>query len=426
MNPRANAHCAQIYQNEQGMQYGVDEDFWRILRENAGEKEYRRRNGLFKSTIHWGQRKLLISEIEFLTIIGQEGLRDATVVYAGAAPGTHIRFLATLFPLVRFVLVDPAPFSIRESHQIEIIQEMFTDELAKTLGSRHRRIYFISDIRSTDPFRDEANVVEERVVADMKAQQDWHFLLGSQRSILKFRLPWDDGHTRYLNGDIYLPVWGPSSTTECRLITVKPGAHEEVYRTYDNRKYERQMFYFNNVTRHSLYRHQLSMGSPLAEGIDHCYDCKAEIEILRGYLTEMSSRPFNHLTIGYEIARMSREISKALGANRTLASPNPDPELQRDKIIRRQWIDGRPAYAATEGPRKRARLSRETSDEPENDSRRTDSRQRIFNSRLRLPNGDHHPHVRPGPDEPAAPDVSAQDGQPVCGGGLDQGCVVLR
>ena len=342
--PVHNPHCAQIYQNKPHLDYETDADFWRILRDNSDEMDYKpRHNGMVKTTIHWGQRKLLMSEIEFLTVIGKAGLQDATIVYAGAAPGTHIRYLGSLFPSVKFILVDPSPFSIQESNQIRIIQDLFTDELAKDLGCKGDKIYFISDIRSTDPFRDEAQVVEERVAADMKAQQTWHFLLNSQRSMLKFRLPWDDNQTLYLNGDIYLPVWGPQSTTECRLITSKPKIHN-LYELYDNRRYEKQLFYFNNVTRHSLYRHDVTSESAKREGLDHCYDCRAEIEILRRYITEISPKPFSSLTLNEEIAKLSQEISRSLGRNRTLASPNPDPEGRRDRIRDRQWRDGKPAY----------------------------------------------------------------------------------
>jgi hypothetical protein len=76
--------------------------------------------------IHWGQRKLLLSEIEFLTKFSVPG---ATVLYAGAAPGTHTLYLIELFPELKFVLVDPAPFSnkLKEGPQCLLRQEFFTD-----------------------------------------------------------------------------------------------------------------------------------------------------------------------------------------------------------------------------------------------------------------------------------------------------------
>lgn len=376
---RANAQCAQVFLNSPRMAYETDGDFWRILRENSGEMRYRRRKGTYKTVVHWGQRKLLLSEIEFLTIIGREKLlRDAVVVYAGAAPGTHITYLAQLFPSVGFILVDPAPFTVKESAQIRLIHAFFTDDLARCLASElgGKKVFFVSDIRSTDPFRDGDEEAEARVCDDMKSQERWHFLLGSQRSMLKFRLPWDDGQTWYLNGDVYLPVWGPQTTTECRLITNAGrgggGNGNNMYRRYDNRKYERQLFYFNNVTRHSLYHHEVNSEAALREGIDHCYDCKAEIEILRRYLIEIAAPagggggsssstdglllPLSRVGrrregdapsscgLDEQIAGISREISKCLSVYRTLGHPTPDPAERRRVIIQRQYLDGMPAY----------------------------------------------------------------------------------
>jgi hypothetical protein len=76
--------------------------------------------------VHWGQRKLLLSEIEFLTHYAEPGI---TVVYAGAAPGTHIPYLAGLFPGVSFVLVDPNKFNCVSSGRIVVRQEYFTHEV---------------------------------------------------------------------------------------------------------------------------------------------------------------------------------------------------------------------------------------------------------------------------------------------------------
>ena len=139
-----------------------------LLHPQAPMTIYRRRRDEDKSVIHWGQRKLLISEICFLIMLGCSPTHDdvastaatfatsrsesiafnaisralsalaalgsgesvveartscssakrhskkctyrAWLVYAGAAPGTHIPILASLFPRVLFILIDPAPF----------------------------------------------------------------------------------------------------------------------------------------------------------------------------------------------------------------------------------------------------------------------------------------------------------------------------
>ena len=58
---------------------------------------------LFKGG-HWGQRKLLLTEILFFTLHGKP---NTTVIYAGAAPSDHMLFLSKMFPTYHFVLVDP-------------------------------------------------------------------------------------------------------------------------------------------------------------------------------------------------------------------------------------------------------------------------------------------------------------------------------
>ncbi len=66
-----------------------DGEVWRILEEDAPRAPYRRRKDEVKSVIHWGQRKLLVAEIEFLTMYAGTRKSDTPqpVVYAGAAPG---------------------------------------------------------------------------------------------------------------------------------------------------------------------------------------------------------------------------------------------------------------------------------------------------------------------------------------------------
>lgn len=53
---------------------------------------------------------------------------------------------------------------------------------------------------------------------DLKAQHRWVELLRPCRALLKFRFPYTEGHTESLKGELWLPVWGPQTTTECRLL----------------------------------------------------------------------------------------------------------------------------------------------------------------------------------------------------------------
>jgi len=266
----ANPHTAQYFCGPERSQ-AVKEQFSRILAPDAAGLSYHRRRDERKSVVHWGQRKLLMSEIEFLTLYA---VPDCTVVYAGAAPGTHTGFLADMFPEVKkFVLVDPGQFSVRPGPRIQVIQDLFTDDMA--FSFRGQDVLFISDIRTANWHKLNRDDVEEAVQEDMMAQMRWHLLMQPRHSMLKFRLPWEDGKTAYLNGTVFLPVWGPQTTTETRLVV----ARDAKMKDWDNRLYESQMFRFNTVTRVQNYPHQVR-----AEGIDHCFDCASEVEILRRYL----------------------------------------------------------------------------------------------------------------------------------------------
>jgi len=105
-------------------------------------------------------------------------------------------------------------------------------------------------------------------------QMKWHLKLKPAASMFKFRLPWGEGKTDYLDGIISLPVWGRQTTTETRLIVVG-----DKVKSYCNTTYEEQMFYFNTTTRVQYYIHQND-----DIGYDHCYDCAAELLIIENYI----------------------------------------------------------------------------------------------------------------------------------------------
>lgn len=58
---------------------------------------------------HIGQRKLLLSEVQFLTQVNS-GIKYC--IYAGSAPGHKTHFLSKLFPDTKFILIDPNKFNL--------------------------------------------------------------------------------------------------------------------------------------------------------------------------------------------------------------------------------------------------------------------------------------------------------------------------
>ena len=261
-----------------------------------------------RTTVHIGQRKLLMSEIGAL--MGLERETEYLVVYAGAAPGNHIPYLADLFPHMTFHLYDPRPFSIRASDRIQLYNAYFTDATAEQYTITDLPLVFISDIRR--------DIQGPTVWGDMLMQQDWHLIMKPVLTSLKFRLPWPNEKiistqsrstrltapykVEYLAGDIHLPIWGRQSTTECRLVIHK--ARHEGKRTYDCLAYEEEMSYFNKKIRPCVHTAQ----KVRTGGLDACFDCAAEVALLRRYAEWNKEEPTDEY-----VSKMSAEITSVLG-----------------------------------------------------------------------------------------------------------------
>ena len=90
--------------------------------------------------LHLGQRKLLLTEVDFLTEYCD---LSKNIVYVGAAPGHHIEFLSFLFQNNIFYLYDPREFAITDNENIKIYQKYFEIGDVNKIDD----FIFISDIR---------------------------------------------------------------------------------------------------------------------------------------------------------------------------------------------------------------------------------------------------------------------------------------
>jgi len=256
----------------------------RLLLPDAPRKPYQRRNFEYKSTLHWGQLKLLLNEIEFCNLLMRLPADEYQLIYIGAGPGHHIPYLASLFPKIKFILYDKTPFVLGKNYnekQIIPIQEYFTDEEAQkyspeNIPKEHDKLIvgFMSDIRNIPS-------TEAMVARNMEQQLRWHNAVKPDLTMFKFRLPWDDGFTEYPEGDIYIQPFAGQTSTETRLI-VKKGAPMI---KYDNRKYEEQLYYYNSITRSQPHEHLFGNTNLLDDKLDTCYDCAALVYIMNEYLS---------------------------------------------------------------------------------------------------------------------------------------------
>lgn len=244
--------------------------------------------------VHWGQKKLMYSEIEFLLWVEEQiGQVPLVMVYVGAASGTHLIKMSEMFPQVKFHLYDKAKFNSRlRPPQFKIYQQYFLDKDAhkwKKFREEHsdQPLVLVSDIRTASWSTMDAFTVEKQVKQDQDWQMNWHQIMGPDFSMFKFRLPWDDGQTEYLRGKDRLQIYPGHNSTETRLW-VEKGAPLVMY---DNRKHEEQLAFFNRVLRVANYHNPLDqMTLEERKGTDNCtpmddrYDAAAEAILLEAYL----------------------------------------------------------------------------------------------------------------------------------------------
>ena len=243
-------HIAQVFRGLNPPDTFTQEPFSRILGENAPLMPYRRRQMEVKTVVQWAERRLFLWELEFLTSFA---LRPGTiVVYADCAPGTRIPYLASLFPHVSFVCVDPTSLDIDESAvpNVAVKQEAFSDALARQMRQEAeatgKTVLFISSATADSPV---GGLLAEEYSKDtgfseaaLDAQKRFYLLLKPAKALLKFSLPWTDGSTHYLDGDVMLGVWNGPTSTEARIV---PNGFQ---RTWSHRHFEEQMMHFNNVS----------------------------------------------------------------------------------------------------------------------------------------------------------------------------------
>lgn len=310
--------------------------------EDIDEKlKYEEVKNILKISIHLGQRKLLLSEVQFLTRIEEEnpGSSEYTIVYAGAAPSIHTSYLSTLFPRAKFLLVDPNDFDIqapfvmltnkrdkkeeslgkdryrficrafvKKNTKMQIINGYFTGDLAEVIREIiGKDTYFISDIRT--------NIIGKvshtfDIIWNNCQQYNWIKTMEPVLSLLKFRHPFynekdeefyeyyddysddflkskelgldflENFRTKrfvYFDGVVNVQAFPGQASTESRLIT--DGKSLKDYGEYQD--YE-DVFCYYNLTNRSLRLHK-NGNSSRNEGFDHCNDCALENSIWENY-----------------------------------------------------------------------------------------------------------------------------------------------
>jgi hypothetical protein len=272
---------------------------------------YSKGHKVTKGGIHWGQRKLLLSEIDFFTHFLKRG-EKAVAYYIGAAPFDHGRILLEMFPDLTFVLCDPRDVwsdelrqEANRSHPRVIIECGWVDEehiknLISEVATEGRgtfkvetirkatKVFFVSDIRSTSTLEvgtidNEVKVHDDMLLQQKLAQQfgDAMTAIGKQfAASFKFRMPFFDeiggSDYSYLGGILKTQPWSRPKSTELRLWWTP----EDGQITYNKKKLEDIMMYHNSVLRDATF------GSTGMVGYCECHDCHYEIQIMSSYIAK--------------------------------------------------------------------------------------------------------------------------------------------
>ena len=300
-----------------------------VLREDDPEEVYRRRNDEEKTSISWGQRKLLLILISFLTQHCSE-VENPIIVYAGAAPGVNIGLVADLFPKITWHLYDPATFKVKTDTKRKIIvyNKIFTDENA--LYWSKKKVIFISDIRTADYTKTE-NLTqnEEQIFGDMEMQKRWVEIIKPVKTQLKFRLNYTgDGRPdemEYLDGVLYKQPWAPQTSSETRLVLTSPDLK---YKNYSCQKYEYQMFYHNVILREKEKYENSFADEELGED----WDSACEVYIWQKYLATVKTQK--------TVTDMSQQATTLLTQNRkykdTLSSLRANPQSIKNRNFKKR------------------------------------------------------------------------------------------
>ena len=245
----------------------------------------------FKSdtNTHIGQRKLLISEIQLLTEYFEKNTVPPTVLYIGAAPGTHLHILSCMFPSVFFVLYDGVNIDagLKKHSRFEVhdgengfVTTAVINRIKDNMDLDH--LLFVCDIRlNKDDF-------EAGVESDMRLQQDWMQILSPKLSLLKFRLSYKMKHGdkySYEKGTLLYGVWPKATSGETRLLVEKKDVGKLI--DYDFASYEEVLFFHNKYERPFCFQPKSPAIKKIIFQEDNkycpCYDCVAELKVLERY-----------------------------------------------------------------------------------------------------------------------------------------------
>lgn len=274
-------------------------------------EKYKSSKGERLCIVKFGQRKLLLTLLQFLTICVKKYKKKydkgkLIVLYIGAGDGTNIYAISKMFPKMKFILYDDHFDDIlKKRPNVEIHTKLFFIENAEQYVKDGKNILFLSDIRTNLIVKDEPT--EFDIYNNSLLQLSWIIKIKPLMSHLKFRClfvdkNWDLDDTtynlhkeifkdtltkdelikqlkkkiKYNIGTIFLQPWTGPSSSETRLVIERDEIGK--FKEYDNVEYEDKIYSFNKMKHTSLYK------DTKCDNLCDCYDCNLEADIIKKYI----------------------------------------------------------------------------------------------------------------------------------------------
>lgn len=319
---------------------GTERKIYLKVSDLTEEKEYVHKYRSKFQGVHYGQRKLVITEIMFLTMFTDPD-KFYNVIYAGSAPSSKFPVLLGMFKNCRFILIDPNPFSenvknqqqlyfkgpvdfqkIKDSPAIKtvVINDLCTMDLMSKLSSLEN-ILFMSDIRTNlindgdleydvlfntaqhkawlDVLYQSGNkipyMLKSRTLYKFQQNEDYHKFLKIVSGIEewnKYKNELLDAYNSHkaidIAGERYLQPWPGMHSTEIRIIGDNP---EFIIR--NSIADEKRMFYYNTELRATEASQKISgveafgledVDPKIVKNYCGCNDCGIEIHWIKEYV----------------------------------------------------------------------------------------------------------------------------------------------
>jgi hypothetical protein len=166
-----------------------------------------------QKALHWGQRKLLLSEIDFINRAAYDMGVDVfksnpiTILYPGAAHGDHLMILMELYPNIRLYLWDPAKYNpvlyLADFMRRNLPLPRHAD-FEKTMALKYaNRVFINMELSNRDYLQYYDNATNRRIPDNYETQHGF-FLPGSIEYFRKHREETNDTSKILFVSDIRL------------------------------------------------------------------------------------------------------------------------------------------------------------------------------------------------------------------------------